>query len=29
MDWFLSGFSSADFKEGYKAFLKKRKPDFS
>ena len=28
MEWFLDGFSSADFKEGYKAFLKKRKPDF-
>jgi len=26
--WFLDGFSSADFKEGYKAFLEKRKPDF-
>ena len=29
MDWFLEGFSSADFKTGYKAFLEKRKPDFS
>jgi len=29
MDLFLSGFSSADFKEGYKAFMEKRKPDFS
>ena len=28
MEWFLDGFSSADFKEGYKAFLEKRKPDF-
>ena len=28
MDWFLKGFSSADFKTGYKAFLEKRKPDF-
>jgi len=28
MDWFLDGFSSADFKEGYKAFLEKRKPEF-
>lgn len=25
---FLNGFSSADFTEGYKAFLAKRKPDF-
>ena len=28
MKWFLEGFSSADFKEGYKAFLEKRKPVF-
>ena len=28
MKWFLEGFSCADFKEGYKAFLEKRKPDF-
>lgn len=28
MDWFMDGFSSSDFKEGYKAFLEKRKPDF-
>lgn len=26
--WFLEGFSSQDFKEGFKAFLAKRKPDF-
>lgn len=26
---FLDGFSSADFKEGYSAFMSKRKPDFS
>lgn len=28
MDWFLKGFSNADFQEGYKAFLEKRKPNF-
>ena len=28
-DWFQSRFSSQDFKTGYKAFLEKRKPDFS
>jgi len=27
--WFLSGFSSDDFEEGYKAFLEKRKAKFS
>lgn len=26
--WFLEGFSSDDFKEGYTAFLEKRKPNF-
>lgn len=29
IEWFLNGFSSADFKEGYSAFLEKRKPKFS
>jgi len=29
MDWFLDGFVSDDFDEGYRAFLEKRKPDFS
>ena len=29
MDWFLDGFSSVDFEEGYNAFLEKRKPNFS
>ncbi len=28
MDWFLDGFVSDDFQEGYRAFLAKRKPDF-
>ncbi len=28
MDWFLDGFSSADFQEGYRAFMEKRKPKF-
>ncbi len=27
-NWFLEGFTSVDFKEGYKAFLEKRKPNF-
>ena len=27
--WFLSGFTSDDFQAGYKAFLEKRKPEFS
>ena len=29
MDWFMDGFVSRDFQEGYRAFLEKRKPDFS
>lgn len=29
MDWFLDGFVSDDFKEGYTAFLEKRKPNFN
>lgn len=28
IDWFLGGFSSKDFKEGYTAFLEKRKAEF-
>lgn len=27
-DWFFDGFTSPDFKEGYQAFLEKRKPNF-
>lgn len=28
LDWFMDGFASVDFKEGYQTFLEKRKPNF-